>query len=79
MITWAKNFGLVIFTWGEMNNNKETIDELKRLGVDAVIFDRCRPLTLSQEHTDTAFPEIINTYLSYFYLIYLLNCFFNLA
>ena len=40
MISWAKKFGLIIFTWGEKNNNKETIDELKRLGVEAVIFDR---------------------------------------
>ena len=40
MIAWAKKFGLVIFTWGEMNNDEETIDKLKSLGVDAVIFDR---------------------------------------
>lgn len=50
MISWAKKFGLVIFTWGEMNNNMETIDELKSLGVDAVIFDRIHEIKSRKEN-----------------------------
>ncbi|KAI0230939.1 Glycerophosphocholine phosphodiesterase GPCPD1 [Lamellibrachia satsuma] len=50
MISWAKTYGLVIFTWGERNNKKETIDELKSLGVDAVIFDRIHEIKPQNEN-----------------------------
>lgn len=39
-IDYVKNNGLVLFTWGEDNNDKEMIEKLKSLQVDAVIYDR---------------------------------------
>jgi len=74
MISWAKKFGLVIFTWGEMNNNKETIDELKRLGVDAVIFDRCTPLTLTRTYRHSIFRDY-----NYIFILFLFNLFAQLC
>ncbi|XP_026476744.1 glycerophosphocholine phosphodiesterase GPCPD1-like isoform X1 [Ctenocephalides felis] len=38
-ISLATDAGLVIFCWGEENNNKETIQYLKKLGLHAVIYD----------------------------------------
>lgn len=40
LIDYVKSNGLVLFTWGEDNNNSETIDRLKSLGLDAIIYDR---------------------------------------
>ena len=40
-ITMAKDLDLVIFCWGEMNNDRQTIHKLKQLGIDAIIYDRC--------------------------------------
>ena len=35
---------LVLFTWGSLNNNPTNIELQKKLGVDAVIYDRCASL-----------------------------------
>jgi len=40
LIDNVKNSGLVLFTWGEDNNDSEVIDRLKKQGVDAIIYDR---------------------------------------
>ncbi|KAJ8680696.1 hypothetical protein QAD02_016483 [Eretmocerus hayati] len=36
----VKDRGLIIFCWGEDNNNKDTIQHLKKLGLHAVIYDK---------------------------------------
>lgn len=36
----VKDVGLIIFCWGDDNNNKDTIQYLKRLGLHAVIYDK---------------------------------------
>ncbi|XP_060606598.1 glycerophosphocholine phosphodiesterase GPCPD1-like [Ruditapes philippinarum] len=40
LIDYVKNSGLILFTWGEDNNNADVIDKLKKLKVDAIIYDR---------------------------------------
>lgn len=40
LIDYVKSSGLVLFTWGEDNNDTETINKLKQLGLDAIIYDR---------------------------------------
>lgn len=36
----VKDAGLIIFCWGDDNNDKETINHLKKLGLHAVIYDK---------------------------------------
>lgn len=36
----AKDAGLVIFCWGDDNNDKNTIMKLKEMGLHAVIYDK---------------------------------------
>ena len=40
LIEKAKALNLIVFTWGEDNNNVENIKKLKDMGVEAVIYDR---------------------------------------
>lgn len=40
MIQSVKQSGLVVFCWGEENNNTETINTLKQSGIDAIIYDK---------------------------------------
>ncbi|KAH3838085.1 putative glycerophosphocholine phosphodiesterase GPCPD1 homolog 2 [Dreissena polymorpha] len=40
LITYVKDSGLVLWTWGEDNNDSNTIKRLKQLGLNAVIYDR---------------------------------------
>ena len=44
LIDYVKDSGLVLFTWGEDNNNASVIDKLKKLKVDAIIYDRYKHL-----------------------------------
>lgn len=44
----ATNAGLVIFCWGDDNNDKETIKKLKTLGLHAVIYDRLDQYTTKE-------------------------------
>lgn len=39
-LTFAKDRGLVVFCWGDDNNDAETIKYLKELGLHAVIYDK---------------------------------------
>lgn len=39
-VNLAKNFGLVVFCWGDDNNSQETIRLLKQLGLHAIIYDK---------------------------------------
>lgn len=39
-MAFAKSHGLVVFCWGDDNNNPETIKYLKELGLHAVIYDK---------------------------------------
>lgn len=36
----VRNAGLIIFCWGDDNNDKDTIQHLKRLGLHGVIYDK---------------------------------------
>jgi glycerophosphocholine phosphodiesterase GPCPD1 len=36
----VKSVGLVLFCWGDDNNDIETIKHLKEMGIDAVIYDK---------------------------------------
>ncbi|XP_002736741.1 glycerophosphocholine phosphodiesterase GPCPD1-like [Saccoglossus kowalevskii] len=40
LLTAVKESGLVLFCWGEDNNKREVMAELKQFGVDAIIYDR---------------------------------------
>ncbi|XP_053380128.1 glycerophosphocholine phosphodiesterase GPCPD1-like [Mercenaria mercenaria] len=40
LIDYVKDSGLVLFTWGEGNNNSDVINKLKKHRVDAIIYDR---------------------------------------
>lgn len=40
LIDYVKDSGLVLFTWGEDNNDINVINKLKQLRVDAIIYDR---------------------------------------
>jgi glycerophosphoryl diester phosphodiesterase len=48
LIDYVKNSGLILFTWGEDNNNADVIDKLKKLKVDAIIYDRYELLVVFQ-------------------------------
>lgn len=39
-VNLAKDMGLVIFCWGDDNNNKDTIKYLKEAGLHAIIYDK---------------------------------------
>lgn len=39
-LNFAKERGLVVFCWGDDNNDVETIKYLKELGLHAVIYDK---------------------------------------
>lgn len=40
LIELAKGHNLVVWSWGEDNNSKQTISWLKSKGVDGVTYDR---------------------------------------
>ena len=40
LVDYVKNAGLVLFVWGEANNDTDTINSFKEKGVDAIIYDR---------------------------------------
>ncbi|KAH8033079.1 hypothetical protein HPB51_006084 [Rhipicephalus microplus] len=40
LITFVKEHKLILFCWGDDNNDSETIARLKRKGVDGVIYDK---------------------------------------
>ena len=40
MIDYVKSAGLVLFVWGEINNDSDVINTLKQRGVNAIIYDR---------------------------------------
>ena len=40
MIEYVKSAGLVLFVWGEVNNDSDVINTFKQKGVDAIIYDR---------------------------------------
>lgn len=46
-IELVKRAGLVLFCWGDDNNDTETIKHLKDLGIHAVIYDKYVPLYLN--------------------------------
>eukprot|EP01135_Chromosphaera_perkinsii_P004302 Nk52_evm14s276 gene=Nk52_evmTU14s276 len=50
LISFAKNSNLVLFSWGDDNNNKENIRFQKEKGVDGVIYDRVDDLKGSNEN-----------------------------
>ncbi|XP_076755709.1 glycerophosphocholine phosphodiesterase GPCPD1 isoform X2 [Xylocopa sonorina] len=39
-VKFVKDAGLIIFCWGDDNNDKDTIQHLKKLGLHAVIYDK---------------------------------------
>ncbi|XP_017875256.1 glycerophosphocholine phosphodiesterase GPCPD1-like isoform X2 [Ceratina calcarata] len=39
-VKYVKDAGLIIFCWGDDNNDKDTIQHLKKLGLHAVIYDK---------------------------------------
>lgn len=40
LVKLVKDSGLIIFCWGDDNNDKDTIQHLKKLGLHAVIYDK---------------------------------------
>ena len=40
MIEYVKSAGLVLFVWGEVNNDSDVINTLKQKGVNAIIYDK---------------------------------------
>ena len=40
LVDHVKSLGLVMFVWGEANNDADTINIFKEKGVDAIIYDR---------------------------------------
>ncbi|KAL7304085.1 hypothetical protein TKK_0003546 [Trichogramma kaykai] len=40
LVKMVKDQGLIIFCWGDDNNDKDTIQHLKKLGMHAVIYDK---------------------------------------
>ncbi|XP_017484738.1 PREDICTED: glycerophosphocholine phosphodiesterase GPCPD1 [Rhagoletis zephyria] len=44
-VNLAKSRGLIVFCWGDDNNNKDTIKFLKDLGLHAIIYDKMDVLT----------------------------------
>ena len=41
LVDKAKDEGLLVFCWGEDNNNRENIKKLQDAGVNGIILDRC--------------------------------------
>jgi len=39
-VRFVKNFGLTLFCWGEDNNDQAIIRQMKKLGVDGIIYDK---------------------------------------
>lgn len=39
-VAFVKEHGLILFCWGDDNNNPKTIKYLKELGLHAVIYDK---------------------------------------
>ncbi len=59
LIDQAKALGLIVFCWGDDNNNTDNIKKLKDKGVDGVIYDRFVSFTYSSGqvhvyHNETA-------------------------
>ena len=40
MIEYVKSAGLVLFVWGEVNNDLDVINTLKQKGVNGIIYDK---------------------------------------
>ena len=40
LVDYVKLAGLVLFVWGEANNDADIINTFKQKGVDAIIYDR---------------------------------------
>jgi len=40
LIEYVKKSGLVLWSWGEDNNDSNVINKLKQLKLDAIIYDR---------------------------------------
>ena len=40
LVKQIKDMNLVLFCWGDDNNNSDNIKKLKQAGVDGVIYDR---------------------------------------
>lgn len=50
LINIAKGYGLIVFCWGDDNNNKNNIELLKRQGVNAVIYDGIKEIIGKREN-----------------------------
>lgn len=56
----ATDAGLVIFCWGDDNNDKDTIKKLKEMGLHAVIYDKLDQFTTKQVKVTFAFINFNN-------------------
>ncbi|XP_070532631.1 glycerophosphocholine phosphodiesterase GPCPD1-like isoform X2 [Ptychodera flava] len=50
LVTAVHDAGLVVFCWGDDNNSADVINDLKKLNVDGVIYDRVIDLEQSKEN-----------------------------
>lgn len=48
-VNFAQRYGLIVFSWGDDNNNKDTIKLLKDLGLQAIIYDKLDLLTSKKD------------------------------
>lgn len=40
LIQLCRQHGLIVFCWGEDNNSRQVIRDMRELGVDGIIYDR---------------------------------------
>ncbi|KAK2719472.1 hypothetical protein QYM36_005081 [Artemia franciscana] len=54
-VRFVKNFGLTLFCWGEDNNDQAIIRQMKKLGVDGIIYDKIYEYHVKEKENETTF------------------------